>query len=287
MPPKAWQLQRSANARALNEILGSEAKVRVDLSASAAMSVRLTQAALSRIYATPDPRLLRISINKVVAQPLLTTSTVLTNMPPAWNLGYRAAGQTIVVYDTGVLKSHSFFSMNGAPKISYEFCAGTDSTSGPLRSICPGRPAEDTTGDSPLNFPACREPPSLLSCPVGSTWYSACTHGTHVAGIASGRNNSNFVSGFQGIAPDAALIAAQVFSFDPANAAGPGMFRDDMLMGIQTLVNETTTDAYIASMSVGQTGSRFAVDCGLGSNAGRLGLDTEQPQHSCRHRDRK
>jgi len=259
MAPQAWRAQAKANRAALLDILGDGAVITADLSSLGAMAARVTPAALSRVYAARDPRVLSVRRNRALLEPSLTTSTVLTNMPAAWGAGYRAAGQTIVIYDSGVRRDHLF--MDG--KITNEFCAGTDDPDSPLRSICPGRPPGDLTGDSPLGVPGAGEPPSLIACPPAfpDARYTACTHGTHVAGIAAGRNNGTFTPGLQGIAPDAAIIAAQVFSFDPANVVTGRSFRADFLLGLDTLFSQSVGDAYVANLSLGQAGSRWQVDC--------------------------
>jgi subtilisin family serine protease len=261
LPARAWNNQLESMRRAFREILGPGIAEGVlqqqDFSEVRSLVARMSHAALASLYANADPRVLRVRLNEPVATGGLATSTVITNMTQAWAAGHRAAGQTLVVIDSGVKKSHEFFRMNGASKVTYEFCAGTNS--GSYRSICP---AANGLGDSPPNYPGSGEPQSLASCPTGSINFAQCSHGTHVAGIAAGRASAQLPAGLQGMAPDANIVAAQVFSFDPANAQAPAVFRDDFLAALQTLYNSTTTDAFTANISLQWPASgAFTSDC--------------------------
>lgn len=262
LPARAWNNQIESMRGAFRDILGPGIAEGVlhqqDFSEVRALVANMSHGALSRLYANADPRILRVRLNEPVATAGLATSTVLTNMPQAWAAGYRAAGQTIVVIDSGVKKNHEFFKMNGVSKVVAEFCAGTNLP--PYKSICP---APNAFGDSPLNYPGSGEPVTLSGCPAGiEPQFGQCTHGTHVAGIAAGRASANLPTGLQGVAPDATLVAAQVFSFDPTNAKKPVVYRNDLLAALQTLYNSTSTDAYTANLSLEwPSGGAFTYDC--------------------------
>lgn len=261
LPVRAWNNQVESMRRAFRDILGPGIAEGVlaqqDFSEVRALVAHMSHAALSRLYANADPRILRVRLNESVATTGLATSTVLTNMPPAWTAGYRAAGQTIVVIDTGVKKSHELFKMNGASKVIAEFCAG--SNIGKYKSICP---AQNAFGDSPLNYPGSGEPQALTACPT-SNWnnFGECSHGTHVAGIAAGRASTKLPTGLQGVAPDANIVAAQVFSYDPTNVAVPAVYRDDLLAALQTLYNQSSGDAYTVNASIYWFGKVYGTDC--------------------------
>lgn len=108
----------------------------------------------------------------------------------AWSGNYTGAGQAIAILDTGVDKSHPFL----AGRVAAEACFST--TSGRASSsLCPG-------GASSSTAPGAGSPCSGMN---------GCDHGTHVAGIAAGRNYTGG-PGFSGVAPDASIIAIQVFS---------------------------------------------------------------------------
>jgi len=256
--------QTDANQRAFDDILSSAG---VSRSSSAAVTyfdlgsvhIRLPYTALARLYENADPRILSIGLNRPVAWPTLTNSTVLLNMQPTWSLGYRAAGQNIMVIDSGVRKDHELFKINGATKVIYEACFGSNVSSGGIlySSICPN---QDVNGDSPLGQLGSGEPFSdLTTCASLLALDHDCSHGTHVAGIAAGHSSPNvFPSNLQGVAPDAGLISAQVFSYNTTSPAASA-FGSDILAALNALNAATTpgtNNPYVVNMSIG-------VLCGL------------------------
>ena len=136
MTHKAWKLQAQGHQRVFNQILaaGGDAKP-VDASegslAFGSLHAKLTYSMLKQLAASPDPRILAIDINKPAAHALLSNSVPLINMPAAWRAGYVAAGQFIIVVDSGIRKDHARFQINGASKVIYEACFGTN-----LRIMC-------------------------------------------------------------------------------------------------------------------------------------------------------
>lgn len=124
----------------------------------------------------------------------LRESTAQIGAPNAWASGYRGAGQTVAVVDTGVDASHPF--LRG--KVAYEAC---------FAPSCPNG-ATTMTGAG-----------AAAPCPVAND----CGHGTHVAGIIAGEGT---ISGtpISGVAPDAQIAAVQVFSpvDTDAECGGPG-----------------------------------------------------------------
>jgi subtilisin family serine protease len=261
LPARAWNNQVESMRRAFREVLGPGIAEGVlhqqDFSEVRSLVANMSHAALARLYANADPRVLRVRLNEPVATAGLATSTVLTNMPQAWAAGHRGAGQTIVVIDSGVKKSHEFFKMNGVSKVAMEFCAGTNSP--PYKSICP---APNGLGDSPLNYPGSGEPQTQAACPT-TNWQNsrASSHGTHEAGIAAGRASTKMAAGLQGVAPDATIVAAQVFSFDPTNATKAAVYRNDVLAAMQTLYSQSSGDSYTVNASIYWRGRVYGTDC--------------------------
>jgi subtilisin family serine protease len=125
----------------------------------------------------------------------LAQSGPLVRAPDAGAQGARGAGTAVAVLDTGVDAGHSFL----AGKVVAEACFSTTSPSQGSTSVCP-----DGTGQQ---IGAGAGQP----CTVGG-----CDHGTHVAGIAAGRG-----TGFSGMAPDANIVAIQVFSRFDDRLGGP------------------------------------------------------------------
>ncbi|CAG0947431.1 partial Minor extracellular protease vpr, partial [Anaerolineae bacterium] len=131
--------------------------------------------------------------------PSLAESTALIGATNAWASGYAGAGQTVAILDTGVDKTHSFLTN----KVVSEACYSTTST-GVSSSVCPGGVNQSTA------------PGSGVNCDVT---VEGCDHGTHVAGIAAGKDPGGL--GFSGVARDANIIAIQVFSrFDSTSVCG-------------------------------------------------------------------
>lgn len=107
--------------------------------------------------------------------------------------GVTGAGTSVVVLDTGVLRSHT--SLRG--KVIQEACFSTTNPTYGSTSLCAG-------GQSQRIGPGSAPP-----CPLS---IGACHHGTHVAGIVAGRPVVHQGVVTRGIAPDANIIAVQVFS---------------------------------------------------------------------------
>jgi subtilisin family serine protease len=99
----------------------------------------------------------------------------------SYDLGFTGAGSYVAIIDTGVEKSHPFL----AGKVALEACFSSRCPNGQSQMIGAGAAA-------PVHY-----------------------HGTHVAGIIAGSNAS-----FHGIAPDAKIIAINVF--DPYGGAYDG-----------------------------------------------------------------
>lgn len=214
-----------------------------DLSTFGVMAGRLTWAELKALKTSKDSRLLSVELNRVVARPALASSTLMINMPAAWNAGFRAAGQNIVVVDTGVQTNHEFFKdANGASRVFFEGCYGTNALSGGVQyeSICPQQGNGNAgvgLGDSPGGLIGSAAP--RLNC--SSAEPDMCLHGTHVAGIAAGRASPLLPpAGLQGIAPDARIVAVQVFSFDQARVQPPLAFYTDIVTVMSSLASIMT-----------------------------------------------
>ncbi|CUS31339.1 S8 family peptidase [Candidatus Nitrospira nitrificans] len=178
----------------------------------------------------------------------LAQSVPLINVPNAWNVGARGAGQTVAILDTGVDSNHTFL----AGRVVSEACFSSNSATQGASTVCPNGQTNQTGARAGA---AC----------VG---IAGCDHGTHIAGIAAGRGNN-----FSGVAPDANIIAIQVFSRlvdTPGGAqncrrmgrASPcvGSFISDQIRGLQEVLNLSNQFGIIAAnMSIG--GDRFESAC--------------------------
>lgn len=102
--------------------------------------------------------------------------------------GFKGQGYAVVILDDGISSAHSFFT----GKISTEACFSGASA----ESLCPGG-VRSATGAG-----------SASACAGGD---DICKHGTHVAGIAAGKDPSSFPI-YNGVATEAKLVPIQVFS---------------------------------------------------------------------------
>jgi subtilisin family serine protease len=125
----------------------------------------------------------------------LAQSGPLVQAPELWALGGRGQDQAVAILDTGLDASHPFL----AGRVTAEACFSTSSASQGASSACPNQQSQQIG------------PGAARPCAA-----SGCEHGTHVAGVAAGKG-----AGFSGMAPDAEIIAVQVFSTFTDRASGP------------------------------------------------------------------
>jgi subtilisin len=169
-----------------------------------------------------------------LSEPTLAQSTALTEATEATSLGRDGSGQHVAVLDTGVDKAHPFL----AGKVVSEACFS--------EGDCPGGVSSSTAVNSgvPCTF-------SPTDCP----------HGTHVAGIAAGRGTS-----FSGVAPDARLIAINVFSHRTGAACGTrpspcALSRvSDQILGLERVLALSSTFR-IASVNMSLGGGQHTSNC--------------------------
>ncbi|WP_431264554.1 S8 family peptidase [Roseateles chitinivorans] len=171
----------------------------------------------------------------------LADSGPLVRAPQAQALGARGAGTTVAILDTGVQSNHPFLT----GRVVEEACFSTTSAANNSTSVCPGGASSSTAAGSGA------------ACAI-----SGCDHGTHVAGIAAGRASG--ATTFNGMAPDASIMAVQVFSRftdSPGNTpcasqgkASPCIlsFTSDQIRGLQRVLERVAARNIVAAnMSLG------------------------------------
>lgn len=167
------------------------------------------------------------------------------NADDAHTLGYTGSGYVVAILDTGVDKNHGYLS----GKIVSEACYSTNDAFSNSTSLCPGGVEESIAVNSAMPYGG--------NCPAG-----ACDHGTHVAAIAAGT-----YSGFKGVAPDAGIIAIQVFSrfdsFVQCKGASTCVksFTTDQVKGLERVYALRTAFTTIAAANMSLGGGQYYNYC--------------------------
>ncbi|MEV5881960.1 proprotein convertase P-domain-containing protein, partial [Streptomyces sp. NPDC052020] len=132
----------------------------------------------------------------VPAAPTLDESIPVIGADHAIKAGKTGKGSTIAIIDTGVATNHPF--LKG--RVVTEACYSPIDTAYGATSLCPnGTPQQEGTGAANSATGACAT-------------LDGCDHGTHVAGIAAGNGTGLNGAPATGVAPEADIIAIQVFS---------------------------------------------------------------------------
>ncbi|MGH6815905.1 MAG: S8 family peptidase [Hyphomicrobiaceae bacterium] len=247
MMPRTDTAFRTARDNIVRRFLGPELAIASVIAGLPLIVLDVDRNELERLIAAGE---IAEVFEDVPVPPTLAQSGPLLRAPQAWALGARGAGLTVAVLDTGVQSNHPFLT----GRIVEEACFSSTSASQNATSLCPGGVSESTTAGAGQ---ACGVP--------------GCEHGTHVAGIAAGRAAGPTT--FSGIAPDADILAIQVFSrFDDsgdnapcrnANRPSPCIlsFTSDQLRALQHVLDRSTARTIVsANMSLGGGRHRIACD---------------------------
>ncbi|HMN72381.1 MAG TPA: S8 family serine peptidase [Rhodoblastus sp.] len=152
-------------------------------STSPSFAVTVNKAQLDAL--NKDPAVLAIRSDHV-ARTQLDVTTVTIGMPATWTVGATGAGRTVAVIDTGVQTNHPFI---GTARVALEGCflatAGCPNGTNEQKGVGAANPANN-----------------------------GIAHGTHVAGIAIGKNTVTGAAPAAGVAKVAKLFAINVFDSD-------------------------------------------------------------------------
>ncbi|MCP4424443.1 MAG: S8 family serine peptidase [Chloroflexi bacterium] len=240
---QAVQSQRQAIQTAQNQVWHQLSDFNSELNAVFKripyMAVTVDAAALNQLMRLPE--VTSIQEDKLSA-PTLASSIPVIGADTAWANGHVGAGQAIAILDTGVDKTHGFFS---GGKVVSEACyssTGNSPSEGAFFSVCPGGAPESTA------------PGSGIDCVAAAAGYSDaqsdCRHGTHVAGIAAGNDG---LGPDIGVAKEADIIAIQVFTvFENYN--GAYSWDSDQIKGLERVL-ELNAEFDIAAVNMSLGGS--------------------------------
>ncbi len=250
--PAAIDAQRRAIARAQDAVRARLAALPATVSHTytiiPALAATVDAAGLQALAAAPE--VVSIGRDRPVP-PLMDQSNKIIGAPAAWASGYTGSGQTVAVLDTGVDKNHPFL----AGQVIAEACFSTTEATYSSSSLCPGGVASSTAPDAGED--------------CGSI--DGCSHGTHVAGTIAGKATSVNYGGesvtISGVAPEAKLIAIQVFSrFDSDSYCGIGSspcilsWSSDQIAALEHVYSLRNSYA-IASINMSLGGGQFFTNC--------------------------
>jgi subtilisin family serine protease len=143
-----------------------------------------------------------------LAEPFLDESTVMIGAVEAWSMSLTGGGWWIAVLDTGLLASHRMFAGKPVVQACFSHKSNWNGDPNDPNGDCPNGLAVDLSANAARPF----EPN-----------YQGYDHGTHVAGIAVGKDT---LTPRYGVARDAGLIAVQVFHRVPATLKLSAYFSD-------------------------------------------------------------
>ena len=230
------QLERSLS--------GTGALTRFRARSAPIVALEATPRALEALRQSPLVRHLHPDLEM---QPLLAETTAITGAEQLWQENKRGSGQAVVILDTGIDPQHPFFEdPTGASRIVHQACFSTPQRD--LRSsLCPSGETTQIGGDAAdARTTACLDDQNK----------QMCDHGSHVAGIAAG---------VDGVAPDAELIAIQVFHrVDDQEVCGSGApcvsaWTSDIIAALDHISTDLHPDHQIAAVNM-SLGSGFHSD---------------------------
>ncbi len=186
-----------------------------------------------------------------IVRPSLADTAELVGAKTVWGWGFTGAGWYVAIVDTGIRRTHEFFS----GKDIIEACRAK------------GRDAVGPWGDCPNGMASQNGPGSAVHY---ANTYSSYDHGTHVAGIAAGNHGS-----LSGIAKGANIIAVKVFSRLTASDCGGSpcltAWTSDTIAGLE-YVYSLRGSYNIASANLSLGGGAYSSACNRDSSKAVIDL---------------
>lgn len=172
--------------------------------------------------------------------PQLLESISLINGGVAHSSGLTGNGAVIAIADTGVDANHAVF----GGRVVEEACFSSEYAPQGVSSLCPNGATEQ------------------MGSGAAAPCDSLCSHGTHVASITAGQE-----AGRYGVAPDAGIIAIQVFSyFTRENECGTGrapcvLAYDSDIIAALEYVESQAANYNIAALNLSLAGGKYTAAC--------------------------
>jgi subtilisin family serine protease len=195
----------------------------------------------------------------LLARPFLHESNLVIESDHMWaqNPAAKGAGHAVAVLDTGVESGHPMFADgSGNSRVAAEFCASTSVTDGygvVSTSFCPGGASTSSANGSGAD------------CAAN---ISGCGHGTHVAGIAAGSPVTLNLGTVSGVAPEADIIAVQVFSEfgqnTDCNNSPPCVlsYSSDQMVALEHVLSLKESGAFnVASVNMSLGQGQYTASC--------------------------
>ena len=197
----------------------------------------------------------------------LLSTTAHIGADDTWNAGFGGLGQTVVILDTGIDTDHPFF----GGRVVDEACWSNGPGQAGNVSLC-----DDTTNNQTGLGSADAETAQCWQTVGNTGTANICDHGSHVAGIAAGGDPGGVdATGYNGVAPEANIIAIQVFTrlniaADCAPSAAPcvSSYASDQLSALNYINDTLRIHHNISSVNMSLGGGVFISDCD-GDNQGR------------------
>jgi len=226
------------------------------------VAIKASVNALERLL--NNPRVTSVQEDSL-SKPHLAGATLHIGADDTWDAGLGGLGQTVVILDTGIDADHPFYGGRVVNEACFSAAAGGV-------SLCPGSGNSETGSDTADALTG-----QCWSTVGDTTTANLCEHGSHVAGIAAGQDPGGPgaggppAPGYNGIAPEASIIAIQVFTRfnndadcggDPGDAPCVKSYASDQLDALEH-INDTLRNHYTissANMSIGGGANTAACD---------------------------
>jgi subtilisin family serine protease len=243
LAPSAVSRQRAAIQGATRRVLGSLAGQNYQVNATYRiypfLGLTVDPAALAALLGSPD--VLRVT-ESLPKHPSDLESNQVIGADIANSAGYTGTGYAVAVLDSGVQTSHPFL----AGRTIAEACFSRTQVADGSQSLCPNGQSTGVSG-----APAQTGTGAGVNCTIAD-----CEHGTHVAGIAVGKNYTGG-PGYDGVAPEAKLIAIQIFSkftnpSDCGSSSTPCLsaYDEDILAALQYVQTTLAVSQTIAAVNM-------------------------------------